>query len=383
MTADEILEQVKALSTAELEPIVRLATGDSSAVVGREFQSNHITAPSRRTGTFALMRITGTATSGSGSRPWSVVLKVVEERGGPSDDLVFNSGTEVTAYDSGILSGPLEGIRPATLFETFHRDGLVWLWMEDLKDLIGPPWELEHYVSAARGIGRFGGSFAADLPENEAWMTDDLILTRWSDAAMTSMPGTNDHIGATPPLTDYLSGDLARLYPRLIDAMDRLRPALSAGWQTLCHGDCHARNLFIDQQASASPEVVGIDWGGLGIGPLGSDIGTMVGSSLTWASDEADIIIRGDLDIFGAYLDGLRSVGWTGADEEARIGYAFSAGGYGRYLATFPIIVESRFPGWEFFRTRLGADSDDLENRCLERLGFAVELVEEAVNLIP
>ena len=53
----------------------------------------------------------------------------------------------------------------------------------------------------------------------------------------------------------------------------------------------------------------------------------MVGGSLTWGNEEANLIIEGESEIFESYLDGIKSSGLNRSETDARIGYAYAAGG--------------------------------------------------------
>ncbi|HIF71821.1 MAG TPA: hypothetical protein EYQ61_04635 [Dehalococcoidia bacterium] len=87
-------------------------------------------------------------------------------------------------------------------------------------------------------------------------------------------------------------------------------------------------------------------------------------------------------EIFSAYLEGLRSLGWNGSEADSKIGFWFAAGGYGTYLASFAAMVNAQFGGWEFIVQRFGDDADGLEASCFRRLEIVVDLVEEAASLV-
>ncbi|HIF71822.1 MAG TPA: hypothetical protein EYQ61_04640 [Dehalococcoidia bacterium] len=136
-------------------------------------------------------------------------------------------------------------------------------------------------MQAAHGIGRFGGTFITDLPEESEWMGHDVVLKRWGVDEIRHFPKPSKLDGTEPLLLDYLSGKAANDYQKLVNGLDRLRPAVADGTRTICHGDFHPRNVFVGSTPPSEPDVVAIDWSGVGLGPLETDIGTMVGSSLT------------------------------------------------------------------------------------------------------
>ena len=90
---------------------------------------------------------------------------------------------------------------------------------------------------------------------------------------------------------------------------------------------CRLRVRFVFDENSGTSEVVAIDWSGIGPGPIETNIGTMVGGSLTWGNEEANLIIEGESEIFESYLDGIKSSRLNRSETDARIGYAYAAGG--------------------------------------------------------
>ena len=382
LTAEDIRRQTLAIDMTDLEPIVQSVLDDDSAIIHPEIIAEHITAASRRGDTAALLRIDGRADVGGNPLDWSAVLKVVVPPDTADKNDLFQGGRELAIQRSGVLNGSNAGMRVAKLYDSYRIDGFLYLWIEDLKDMTGPPWELEHFVQAARGIGEFSGAFSLQTPAAQDWMSSDLIINRWGADKIRHLPGAPPELRDQQRVRDYISGKDLKNFHRLVDGIDKLRAHTSAGLRTLCHGDCHARNLFVTGTSASDPEVVAIDWAGVGLGPLGTDIGTMVGSSLTWGDHEAEVIIRGEREIFAAYFDGLRAAGSEVSESEARISYIYAAGGYGTYLASFAALVDAQLDLWEFVVERFGNDADHLEQSCFERLEFAVGLVEEGVALL-
>lgn len=382
ITAEDIRQQTLNIELSKLAPIVQSVLDDDSAIVHPDVHAEHITAASRRGDTAALLRINGRAEVGGNPLDWSAVLKVIMPPDPVSSNDLFLGGRELEIQQSGVLNEFNAGMRVARLYDSYRVDGLLYLWIEDLKDMTAPPWALEHFSQAARGIGEFSGAFSLQTPVAQEWMSSDLIIDRWRADKIRHLPGTPPELRDQQRISDFLSGKDLKNFHRLVDGIDKLRPHAAAGLRTLCHGDCHARNLFVTGSSVPDPEVVAIDWAGVGLGPLGTDIGTMVGSSLTWDDREAEVIIRGDREIFAAYIDGLRAAGCEVSESEARIGYIYAAGGYGTYLASFAAMVDAQLDLWEFILERFGSDADHLEESCFERLEFAVELVEEGVELL-
>ena len=138
---------------------------------------------------------------------------------------------------------------------------------------------------------------------------------------------------------------------------------------------------FFDENSGTS-EVVAIDWSGIGPGPIETNIGTMVGGSLTWGNEEANLIIEGESEIFEFYLDGIKSSGPNRSETDARIGYAYAAGGYGMFFPATQMILEQDLFGPEFLLGRYGVDPHRVEVTRNERLEFTADFIEEAVSLL-
>lgn len=226
ITADEILKRVEGYASSELESIVRAALRNNSASVLEGVATEHITDPSLRDDTVALLRVQGTAEVGGTNQSWSVVLKVVEAPGNLSPDIPLSGEREAAAYESGFLDSQFSGVRAASLYSVQRSDGLVWLWIEDLKQLAGPPWTIGNYATAAVGIGQFAGACALELPYDQDWMAVDRIISRWGHDEMRSVLGTSRRAEGPLQSADYLSGKFARDFERIVNGLDLLRPVV-------------------------------------------------------------------------------------------------------------------------------------------------------------
>jgi hypothetical protein len=108
----------------------------------------------------------------------------------------------------------------------------------------------------------------------------------------------------------------------------------------------------------------------------------MVGGSLTWGNEEANLIIEGESEIFESYLDGIKSSGLNRSETDARIGHTYAAGGYGMFFPSTQVILEQDLFGREFLLVRYGVDPHRVEATCNERLEFTSDFIEEAVSLL-
>jgi aminoglycoside phosphotransferase (APT) family kinase protein len=102
---------------------------------------------------------------------------------------------------------------------------------------------------------------------------------------------------------------------RLADAWaarhDLLAP-LAAVPETVCHGDFHAWNLL----AGPTGDLVVLDWGGLGVAPLGADLAHLALSEPGSATDR----------LREPYLAGLAAAGARVDPRAVLLGYCVTAG---------------------------------------------------------
>ena len=163
-TSDEIITRLLSYTATELNPIARAVLEDDTAsVIGRQ-SCESVAGLSMGPGTLGIARLEGNARTGSGVKPWSVVVKALEfSDESRSTVLHVSPDKEVSAYENDLISGGGTGMRAARCYRIDrHPDHQTWLWIEDLSKWIGPPWNLTDYVRASRDIGQFSGHWATD-----------------------------------------------------------------------------------------------------------------------------------------------------------------------------------------------------------------------------
>lgn len=153
----------------------------------------------------------------------------------------------------------------------------------------------------------------------EAWLSTEWLRksVAWARPALAAAPELCKHhvVGR------WLDPDnLARLM-RIWEAREILLAELDRLPQAFCHNDAHRHNLFVCSGQEGGEELVAIDWAGAGIGPIGADVGLMVGVAVLW--NGVDTSQRNELDAvaFDSYVLGLRQAGWNGPADLARLGY--------------------------------------------------------------
>src|SRR5439155_12106052 len=209
-------------------------------------------------------RFIGTARSARavptvGVRPWSVVLKVLRAPAAATTYAalaVEGWNREVLTYQSGLLAALPAGLAAPRCFEIGEHSGLVWLWLEDLADAIGPRWPLARFALAARHLGRLNGTYLASRPlPDYPWLQRSLLRSRVqrNEAFWAAFDEGRETPWGRRCWPDDLADRGQHLWQRradLLDLLDRLP-------QTLVHGDADRRNLFA-RQGAAGDETVAI-----------------------------------------------------------------------------------------------------------------------------
>ncbi len=357
---EEVAEQLRLLEWKRVGRVARAALGREDVEVVRWGWEPLRVSLGIATG--GLFRVHGTAREAGGAGvvgspevrpevPWSAVFKVVRPpRGtrhdafGRDPDYLGYWKREPLAYGSDLLRGLPElgaGLAaPRCLWIDEAGSGdeggsggeEVWLWLEEVVDHHGGWWPVERTLLATRHVGMFGGAFveraprlAADLPwlgqgylrQRVERATDELPLfadkATWEDDRIRAYfePGTGERLRAA----------WSRRY-ELLDVLDGLP-------RTLCHGDCHRGNLFavgVPADRQGDDVTVAIDWGTLGLGPVGADLAELALSR----SVAGDLVEQGGHQLserlLQEYVQGLRVVNTdSSAAHAGHMGFAATA----------------------------------------------------------
>ncbi len=322
------------LTRTSLSTPVRRATGRPTLDVV-DFHCETL-KPGMGEASSGVYHVTGTSHDDATEVPWSLVLKVVagpQHIGAASlthfyGDAVFAEPDsllywkrEVLAYQSGLLDDLPLGLRaPRCYGVEEHGDTDAWIWLEHLRDVSEPQWSLARYGTVAEALGRFNGAYliGRSLP-TAPWVAHDW-LRRWvARVAPTfaDLPQLLDHRVARHAYPPDVAAGLQQIWDERevwLRALDRLP-------QTFCHHDAWRRNLLLVATPDGKEQLATIDWAGLGPGPVGEEIGLLVGVAVLFGNVEladADALVELVLE---GYLAGLRGVGWTGDARAVRFGY--------------------------------------------------------------
>ncbi len=267
----------------------------------------------------AVFRFQGQASDGSESLPWSLILKVVrpsEKAGDPKG--IWYWKREVLAYQCGLLHALPGGnvTAPASYGVDERPDGSIWLWLEEVRDDVPCPWTVEQYAQAARQLGQFNGAYLTGQPfPDQPWVTRG-----WLRAYVENAAKSIEFIRANPdhPLVQHMfpGNTLAQIlgtwdvHKKILDKLESLP-------QVFSHQDAFRRNLF-----ARGGKTLAIDWGYMGIAPVGTELVALVAASLGFWEIPADKVLELDRQCFEGYLQGLREAGWQGDPKLVRTGYA-------------------------------------------------------------
>lgn len=269
----------------------------------------------------AVFRFQGVAKEAGETVPWSLILKTVKptlrasEPGG-----VWYWRREALAYQSGQLYNlPGGNVSAPVCYEVCERpDGSLWLWLEDIVDAVGTPWPVEQYASVARHLGQFNGAYLVgrSLP-SEPWITRNWL---------------RQYVEHSAPMIEFIRSNpnhpvVMHLYPgdsvaQILGAWDErasILDALENLPQVFCHQDAFKRNLFARQN-----QTIAIDWGYMGIAPIGAELVPLVAASIGLFEIPIERVKEMDRLCFEGYLQGLHDAGWNGDPKLVRIGYTVS-----------------------------------------------------------
>jgi hypothetical protein len=380
----EIINRVLSLGSDDLDPIVQAILNDDSATVTGALNCSSTGGPSVGNGTLAILKVSGKANTTAEPVEWSVVIKVVDI-GVELESSHNNPRVEVEAYESGLLTNSRMGMRASRCYRVERlADNLVWLWIEDLSEWVGPPWDSASYLFASEQIGRFSGGWSiANLPSTE-YFSEDPVSRRfvWSKTAKGFL-GTSDLTAADLMLRNALPESSYRVALKLRQAVESAKSAVEVGPRTLVHGDCHPRNLFISPDGAGQRELVAFDWASIGTDHVASDIGTLIGGGLSWHEDEFHMIVTSEQQYFQAFLDGLAFAGWKGERDAARLGYLHAVCGYGMLLSMGAVILRDKLWRHDFVLARTGEQTAEAGfDSFARRIPLLEPLVDELVELV-
>lgn len=256
--------------------------------------------------------------------PWSAVLKWTDSPATTPTAPIERARREALAYRSGFLD-LTDGLRVPRAYEiVLAEDGLVALWLEDIRATGPEQWPLEMYATAAHTLGRFNGTFLVRPLPNHPWLVTDWAARQSEPLDMAVALAEIARHASDDRARRGLGDDIGQRAARMLQDQPRFIADLARLPQTLCHHDAARSNLIARQRDDGATEIVAIDWESTGPGPVGAEIATLVSASLRKGDFPADRSSELDAAVFDAYVAGLREAGWSGDPRTVRLGYAMS-----------------------------------------------------------
>jgi hypothetical protein len=320
-----------------------------------------------------LWLFSGQGNSNKETRPWSVVLKILQrqDEGLPADN-VWHWKREFSFAQSG-LSNQAQGlVKAPRIYHSNETPEGAWIWMEYMEEIQSGPWTLDEYSFAARQFGLWNGSYltGTSLP-TEPWLARKhyrswLAIIDFEQALQF------------PLNQKYFSGESFMRYERLWHERETFFNVLESLPQVFSHFDSQRRNLLIRTGRTNQKELVALDWGQCGIGAVGAELNWLIGFSamlLEWSPAELPKL---EEVAFPSYIQGLQESGWKGDTDLVRLGFT----------AMLAVYIGCAIPGltmyWCSAENResalqsLGFAEDELLLKILPGLDYSLDRADEA-----
>ena len=282
------------------------------------------------------------------------------------------------------IAGPLSIPRCYGVVE--HADQ-TWIWMEYIVETAPKRWELDHFAFAASSLSHFNAAYLKGEPLPDfSWLCNQYFHTMiadngfWHTLMDVSKPGNAwESTFVKAHFSERLKQRINRLWMEkggLLDSLDKLP-------QVFCHNDFHRRNLMIRPTSAGLQEVVTLDWHFSGNGPLGGDLGWLIGGSLFLFEREPFEAIDLFKRCLEAYQAGLVEEGLEKYLEVARLGCLMS-------IAIIPGMILPAytygFTEMDYYRDiaadLFGRDRDDLAVGWAEFTEFCMGCADEAQKIV-
>lgn len=230
---------------------------------------------------------------------------------------------EALAYETGLTqSYAATGLRgPQCLGSDVGRDDAV-IAIEFIDGTAAEHWSISVYADAARALGAAQGRHADERSlEEPEWLSRDFLRTYSTEKPVPWELLDADEAWARPLVAENFPPPLRAAAVALHANRDRLYELVNSLPRALCHLDFWTKNLI----QAVDGNFVLLDWGFIGVGALGEDIGNLVPDAAFDHFIEPERLPELRQAVFTGYLEGLRSAGWKGAPDLVDIAMAASA----------------------------------------------------------
>ena len=194
------------------------------------------------------------------------------------------------------------------------------------------------------------------------------------------MPGWQEY--TSPLLQKAITAEDFDRSCRLLEGFECYGIVLNALPQVLSHGDNNRRNLRIHKTMDGQVEVAAIDWEQVGIGPLGVDLASLVGASMSVNEVEPEDLPQMEAVVYPAYLAGLREEGWEGDPAQIRLAYTAFLGLWIAVISSAVIAMWTVPENADYVRQQFGRDQEELALGWGMAVRFALNRADEAKRLM-
>ena len=375
---DQVQKLLAGVSSDTFTSVARGVLGDTSAELTGKPEWQPVGGRHGDLQTVAVMKCSGRAYSGGIEKPWSAVFKHIDL----SVETNFHSGwtdplNEIALYRDGEFVSSEVPFRAAKCYLIDEHDPQRFsVWLEDLSTAVGPPWSADQYEQASGYLGQLQGQLLAERTRLPYVDESNRFENRWEGWNFDHTRNVLQEHRSHPDIERAFSGNRLDLMIELIQSFPMLLKKVGQVERVLSHGDCHARNLFLTDEA-----LVAIDWSGISYEPLGSDFGQLVGAGLSWGFEEMIVVAEAAPRLFDAYVQGLSAMGWDGDESTLRLGMAGQFIGYVIVCSSYParVIDDPSFAAG--IEGRSGIPRDEISAATARFLDFAEPFIHEAIEL--
>ena len=230
---------------------------------------------------------------------------------------------EALAYQSGVVGCfAEEGLRAPICVGVDIADEDAVVAMEFVDGTPAERWDIDTYADAARRLGAAQGKLApgGGLPDVE-WLSQGFLRDYSTEKPVIWDLLDDDHSWNQALVAENFPPTLRSAANELHAHRHRLCSLLESLPRTLCHLDFWTKNLI---QADDGSFVL-LDWGFVGIGALGEDVGNLVPDAAFDLFIEPHQLRELRRTVLSSYVDGLNDSGWSGDPRVVELAMAASA----------------------------------------------------------
>ena len=382
-----LLEQLKAMDLAVLTEAVRKDQLDPDLVI-LDWTVEPIVHELLTDTTSGLFRFTGHGHSAKGNRPWTVVLKCINNpklsSQHPREATYWRR--EIMAYQSGLLEALPPGVRAPRFYGIMENEYGAWVWIEYIKEATVKQWSLDYFQRTARQLGRFQGAYLFNTPlPDQPWLCRPFFGIGWAEQNGWSgfmNPDFEQNAWKQPIIKGALDDkQKLRLLQLIVENLrfDLVNYRLP---QVLCHNDVHRKNfMWAISPQTGEEELIGVDWAFTGPGAVGNDLGGLVVNSMYFFDYDPYDAETLEAALLEGYLAGIADNG-AGIDPRlVRLGYLISLSFWMEYLPGWTTFILPPDSG-DHIHAMYGRSAKEVLASWIHINAFCLDRADEARSLI-